>query len=929
MPSRRGTVRVSITGDERDLARATRSSEGHLGRLGKRGGAALRGLGTAAKYGGLALAAGLGVGLKKSADAAVEEEKALARVRAQLRAVGQDTPKVRAELDKMITSQSRMSGFDDEDLLDSYTNLLRVTQDHSKAIELNSLAMDFARGKQIDVAKAGELIGKVAGGNIGILGRYGIKVKEGATAQEALALVQKRFAGQAKEYGQSTAGSLDRAKVGAENLAEATGRLLTPAIAEGTNALTGFIGGIEHGTGAGGKFRDVVTGGTGVLGSFIGQIRSGSGAGGTFRSVVESVVGTVGRFVGQIRSGTGAGGDFRSAVVAVVGTVLNFAGALLSVGAKLAPVAGFLGGAALAAGQFGLKLLGSKAGVVALHAVLGALIGRLVGLGVAWGVTRISAFVAAIGPALQVLRAVVTSASAARGAMVGLTATMAVNPWTALFTVIGLVAGALLSFTGEEKRAKVSSDQLSDALLEQRDALRAVRDLDIEAKDAKLRHKSASLAVTRAEDNLRAVRKQFGKGSLEAKEAEQQLREARLEQIRANRNLQDTEQKGKDTRERSTRATRDAINAARGRVSSLRSEIDTLRLQIGLMGPFASKTDKGRAAQERLRAKERELAAAQRDLNTAIRAMPDRKVTYVDIIERHSRSDGKRPTKMVAPGAGFTAPTSGIGFARLLTGAAKIPAITALPDLNRKPGSALGFADKTGLLELGIAEAEGTTGGEFGTPAERGVQDDIDAMQKLVDHLNTRIKSLRTKHIPGAIKGLSARGKNASKRRKQARKQLVKWSAELKQLVEQVNGLNAAIAQLGGTTKPPDESTVDTGDTGTDTAPEPPPEPPPPEPPAPPEGPTPDEQAAIDRLNQRLGIALAGERAAGAAVRAFGSPGDIGTGKFANAYGAAANVYVYQLVPGTPQQNAQIGSAVVGALGSAQGIVTAPRTATA
>ena len=63
----------------------------------------------------------------------------------------------------------------------------------------------------MDVAKAGELVGKVAGGNTGILGRYGIKIKEGATATEALGELQEKFSGQAKAYGDTTQGAMDKA----------------------------------------------------------------------------------------------------------------------------------------------------------------------------------------------------------------------------------------------------------------------------------------------------------------------------------------------------------------------------------------------------------------------------------------------------------------------------------------------------------------------------------------------------------------------------------------------------------------------------------------------------------------------------------------------------------------------------------------------
>ena len=71
----------------------------------------------------------------------------------------------------------------------------------------------------MDVAKAGELIGKVAGGNVGILGRYGIQVRKGATETEALALLQAKFAGQAEAYGNTAAGAQERFAVTIGNVA--------------------------------------------------------------------------------------------------------------------------------------------------------------------------------------------------------------------------------------------------------------------------------------------------------------------------------------------------------------------------------------------------------------------------------------------------------------------------------------------------------------------------------------------------------------------------------------------------------------------------------------------------------------------------------------------------------------------------------------
>ena len=50
-----------------------------------------------------------------------------------------------------IQSQSRLAALDDEELSDSFTTILRVTGDVNRSLELNALAADIARGKQIDL----------------------------------------------------------------------------------------------------------------------------------------------------------------------------------------------------------------------------------------------------------------------------------------------------------------------------------------------------------------------------------------------------------------------------------------------------------------------------------------------------------------------------------------------------------------------------------------------------------------------------------------------------------------------------------------------------------------------------------------------------------------------------------------------------------
>lgn len=257
------SLNVPITGDAKGLGRAVKDADRHLDRLGKdadkAGGKLKAGLTTGAKAAGLGVAAGVGIAamaVKDFTDAAKESEVSGAKMRAQLKASGLSFKQHGDEIDRVIAKQSKLSGLDDEDLQDSFTNLVRVTGDVNKALNLNAVASDFARAKNMDVAKAGELVGKVAGGNIGILGRYGIQVKKGATETEALALLQEKFAGQAKAYGDTAAGAQEKFAVTIGNVKETLGAALLPTLTDVTNKVNDFVSGMMDGTGAGGEFAD-------------------------------------------------------------------------------------------------------------------------------------------------------------------------------------------------------------------------------------------------------------------------------------------------------------------------------------------------------------------------------------------------------------------------------------------------------------------------------------------------------------------------------------------------------------------------------------------------------------------------------------------------------------------------------------------------
>ena len=124
-------------------------------------------------------------------------------------------------------------------------------------MNLLGLATDLARAKNMDLGTAAKLVGKVADGNTSALSRYGIIIKKGATATQALGALQQRFAGAAKTYGDSSAGAADKFHNSLQQLQITVGTALLPVV----NKLMGVLN-----TGLGlfqklpGPVKDVVVG---------------------------------------------------------------------------------------------------------------------------------------------------------------------------------------------------------------------------------------------------------------------------------------------------------------------------------------------------------------------------------------------------------------------------------------------------------------------------------------------------------------------------------------------------------------------------------------------------------------------------------------------------------------------------------------------
>lgn len=181
---------------------------------------------------GVATAAvsGLSAGLALCVKAAGDEQVGIQQLGAAVTASGGDWDTARVAIESYLRAEGDRVALDDGVGREALSRLTTATGDYEEAMRLLPIAIDLAAAKNIDLATASELVGKVSQGNLGTLSRYGIVLKEGATPMEALLELQKRFAGQGEAFANTFQGQQQRLSVAIGNLKETIGAALLPVV---------------------------------------------------------------------------------------------------------------------------------------------------------------------------------------------------------------------------------------------------------------------------------------------------------------------------------------------------------------------------------------------------------------------------------------------------------------------------------------------------------------------------------------------------------------------------------------------------------------------------------------------------------------------------------------------------------------------------
>jgi hypothetical protein len=160
---------------------------------------------------------------------AMEAEVQMAKFDAKMKTVKGGTEEARKAILDRANAVVKM-GFDDEAAANNMANLFQRTGDVNKAMELNNLAMDLARDKNISLTDAGNMVGMVMSGNARALKQYGIEIDDSLTPMQALEQLQGKVTGQADAYTKTLQGQKDVLSNTWDNFLQVVGEKLLPVL---------------------------------------------------------------------------------------------------------------------------------------------------------------------------------------------------------------------------------------------------------------------------------------------------------------------------------------------------------------------------------------------------------------------------------------------------------------------------------------------------------------------------------------------------------------------------------------------------------------------------------------------------------------------------------------------------------------------------
>ncbi len=158
--------------------------------------------------------------------AAIEEEKELAKLHQTVKTLGFEG--ATADIDAFVDAQARASTFSDSDLRPAFARLLTSIKDVGETQRMTQLAMDISVGTGKDLDAVVHALGKAYDGNTGALARLGVGLTKAQLKTMDLDQITDtlagRFAGQSSAAAQTMSGKLGNLTEAFDELKESFGK---------------------------------------------------------------------------------------------------------------------------------------------------------------------------------------------------------------------------------------------------------------------------------------------------------------------------------------------------------------------------------------------------------------------------------------------------------------------------------------------------------------------------------------------------------------------------------------------------------------------------------------------------------------------------------------------------------------------------------
>lgn len=175
---------------------------------------------------GLAVGGAIVGSLGLMVKAAEAERLSQVKLSVALGNVGVSYADVRKELEATMAATARKTGISDEAQREALSKLVFITGSYERSLSALPVVLDLAAFASMDATSAAMILGRAMSGSTAMLSRYGIYVREGASATEILAAVQSKVAGSAKAMASPFAILKDQMG----EMGESIGRLLIPVL---------------------------------------------------------------------------------------------------------------------------------------------------------------------------------------------------------------------------------------------------------------------------------------------------------------------------------------------------------------------------------------------------------------------------------------------------------------------------------------------------------------------------------------------------------------------------------------------------------------------------------------------------------------------------------------------------------------------------